>query len=289
MDYSELLHDFLDGELNPVHEDTLFSALQTNESLRLEMKDLLEMRRAVEADKVAFMPSATSTNAIFSQLGFAAPAAAGAGALAGTGGALAASTSGGAVAGAGFGLAQVFGVVAGAALLTSLVFIGLVIPGLDNSNNDSALERSAHSLTLEDASLAGPLDFTMLNPAEPADVRLAAQAAGDIQQDQREQLIAAADAMVAAQNQRNSLAVQLLAVNNRAENATAKTLPSNQNGTLALNDANADGNTPIVESEHLESTAPLTSLAALLPPANTQGNAIERDPAAKPQFDRTCH
>lgn len=155
MDYSELLHDFLDGELDPVHEDALFGALQRNEHLRLEMKDLLEMRRAVEADKAAFLPSATSTNAIFSQLGFAAPAAAGgAAALTGESTAVAAAS--------GFGLAQMAGVFAGAALLTSLVFVGLIMPALDDQTGSRLLEADAPARILE----AEPIEFTMVSPPE---------------------------------------------------------------------------------------------------------------------------
>ena len=154
MDYSELLHDFLDGELDSVHEDALFGALQRNENLRLEMKDLLEMRRAVEADKAAFLPSATSTNAIFTQLGFAAPAAAGgAAALGGQTAAVATST--------GFGLAQMAGVFAGAALLTSLVFVGLIMPALEDGNGGLA-ESTAPARILN----ADPLEFTIVSPPE---------------------------------------------------------------------------------------------------------------------------
>ncbi len=75
MNYSELISEFLDGSLDVAKEDTLFSGLSANEDLRSELKELLAIRRAVGSDKVAFTPSAASTHAIFSQLGFTAPVA----------------------------------------------------------------------------------------------------------------------------------------------------------------------------------------------------------------------
>ncbi len=185
MDYSELLHDFLDGELNPIHEDALFGALQRNEHLRLEMKDLLEMRRAVEADKAAFLPSASSTNAIFSQLGFAAPTAAGgAAALAGESTAVAAAS--------GFGLAQMAGVFAGAALLTSLVFVGLIMPALDDQTGGSLAQADAPARILE----ADPIEFTLVSPPETIVLNngiAAATAAPTVDTQRKDGLPAAAD------------------------------------------------------------------------------------------------
>lgn len=75
MNYSEMLHDFLDSSLNSSGEETLFRALASDDELRFEMKYLLKLRDAVRDDDEAAVVPIASTNAIFSQLGYTAPAA----------------------------------------------------------------------------------------------------------------------------------------------------------------------------------------------------------------------
>jgi cell division protein FtsB len=72
---SELLHSFLDGELDSVSEQELFATLAESGELRGEMRDLLAMKNAVESDDEAFTPPAETTKALFASLGFAAPIA----------------------------------------------------------------------------------------------------------------------------------------------------------------------------------------------------------------------
>ncbi|NOY06969.1 MAG: hypothetical protein GXO82_10150 [Chlorobi bacterium] len=73
MNNSELLLEFLDGDLSPDQEDALFSALASNSELRREMKDHLAISSAIRDDVEAFTPPVESTRNIFSTLGFQAP------------------------------------------------------------------------------------------------------------------------------------------------------------------------------------------------------------------------
>lgn len=73
MENYELIQDFIDGTLDPNKEQEFFAMLGTNEDARNELKSQLAIRDAVRADVAAFTPSAKSTIAIFSQLGFQAP------------------------------------------------------------------------------------------------------------------------------------------------------------------------------------------------------------------------
>lgn len=75
MNYSEMLNDFLDSSLNGSEEETLFRALASDDELRFEMKYLLKLRDAVREDDEAAVVPIASTNAIFAQLGYTAPAA----------------------------------------------------------------------------------------------------------------------------------------------------------------------------------------------------------------------
>ncbi len=72
---SELLHSFLDGELDSTSEQQLFATLAESGDLRGEMRDLLAMKTAVSGDIEAFTPPADTTKALFASLGFAAPIA----------------------------------------------------------------------------------------------------------------------------------------------------------------------------------------------------------------------
>ena len=70
MNYSELLHDFLDGTLGSEHQEALFIALAQEAELRSEMQQLLRIKRAVQNDTEAFMPPPEARDAIFARLGF---------------------------------------------------------------------------------------------------------------------------------------------------------------------------------------------------------------------------
>lgn len=72
---SDLLHAFLDGELEQSHEQPLFNELASSGELRNEMRELLAMRSAVQQDIEAFTPPLAATSNIFSTLGFTLPAA----------------------------------------------------------------------------------------------------------------------------------------------------------------------------------------------------------------------
>jgi len=70
---SEMLHLFVDGELNSSQEHILFSELSGSEELQVEMKDLLSIRDSVQNDIEAFTPPVEATQGVFSRLGFTSP------------------------------------------------------------------------------------------------------------------------------------------------------------------------------------------------------------------------
>lgn len=74
MNYSELINDFIDGRLAPDKEDELFLALSSDDELRSELKENLAIDQAMKDDAASLAPSAASTAAVFSRLGFDAPA-----------------------------------------------------------------------------------------------------------------------------------------------------------------------------------------------------------------------
>ncbi|MFW5701359.1 MAG: anti-sigma factor family protein, partial [Bacteroidota bacterium] len=65
MDYTKLIHEFVDGTLSPEHEEELFASLRSNDELRSELKQQMAIKSAVRSDTKAFTPSAASTMAIF--------------------------------------------------------------------------------------------------------------------------------------------------------------------------------------------------------------------------------
>ncbi|MCX7736646.1 MAG: hypothetical protein N2319_08015 [Candidatus Kapabacteria bacterium] len=67
---SELLHLFLDGELEAGKETFLFSELASNEELRSEMRDLMLIRNKIKADSAPIAPPLETTASVFSSLGF---------------------------------------------------------------------------------------------------------------------------------------------------------------------------------------------------------------------------
>ncbi|MGE5480405.1 MAG: anti-sigma factor family protein [Chloroflexota bacterium] len=99
MENFELIHRFLDGDLDAAQEAEFFGELSASDELRQELKEQMAMKSAIRRDYKAFTPAAASTVAIFSKLGFAGGAAA-AGAAAGTALETAAGSSAGAASGA---------------------------------------------------------------------------------------------------------------------------------------------------------------------------------------------
>ncbi len=73
MDYSTLLLEFMDGTLEGTDELALFNALSSNEELRAEFKHLLALSSSVRNDITPFLPPTSSTQHIFTQLGFTPP------------------------------------------------------------------------------------------------------------------------------------------------------------------------------------------------------------------------
>jgi hypothetical protein len=70
-EYTELIYDFLDGELPQSEETRLFAAFLHDADVRMEFKQILLINAAIQNDTQAFTPSPESDNAIFTRLGFA--------------------------------------------------------------------------------------------------------------------------------------------------------------------------------------------------------------------------
>lgn len=78
---SELLHAYMDGELDAGLETSLFAALNNNMDLRTEMRELLALRNAVKRDRAVLVPPLTATAGVFGALGMSAPYAIGTGSV----------------------------------------------------------------------------------------------------------------------------------------------------------------------------------------------------------------
>lgn len=73
MENLELINDFVEGELSAESEELLFSTLASSPEARIELKSMMAMKEAIKSDTKAFTPSAKSTVAIFTSLGFTPP------------------------------------------------------------------------------------------------------------------------------------------------------------------------------------------------------------------------
>lgn len=69
----EQLYAFMDGELDPAFEQQLFNELARNQELRVEMKDLMTMRQAVQHDIA--LPSPLVKDRLLTAVGFSGSAA----------------------------------------------------------------------------------------------------------------------------------------------------------------------------------------------------------------------
>lgn len=71
--HSDLIQHLLDGELDSMYDQTLFSELAANSDLRSELKQQLALRNEVANDRMALIPPASLTGAVFTGLGMSAP------------------------------------------------------------------------------------------------------------------------------------------------------------------------------------------------------------------------
>jgi hypothetical protein len=74
MEYTNLIHDFVEGTLDRSKEDELFMLFNSNEELRTELKQFIAMDKAFSRKLSTFIPSAKSTMGVFSTLGLNLPA-----------------------------------------------------------------------------------------------------------------------------------------------------------------------------------------------------------------------
>ena len=75
MNYSRLIHDYLDGELPQQKEDILFREIAANSSIRTDFNLQMKIHMVAKQDLGVIAPPLSITNAVFSQLGFAPPTA----------------------------------------------------------------------------------------------------------------------------------------------------------------------------------------------------------------------
>lgn len=73
MNYNDLIHQFLDGELDSVNEDVLFSNLSNNTEIREMFKQQVQLHLLTQNDMASITTPSESTNYIFSSLGLSVP------------------------------------------------------------------------------------------------------------------------------------------------------------------------------------------------------------------------
>lgn len=73
MDYNSLIHEFLEGGLSKTREDELFAQFSSNEELRGELRNSINIDNALGKKLSSFAPSAKATIDLFSKAGFGAP------------------------------------------------------------------------------------------------------------------------------------------------------------------------------------------------------------------------
>jgi hypothetical protein len=74
-EHSDLIQHLLDGELDAMHEHTLFGQLAVDQDLRTELKQQLAIRNEVQHDRALLLPPAHLSRALFAGIGAAAPIA----------------------------------------------------------------------------------------------------------------------------------------------------------------------------------------------------------------------
>ena len=73
MDYTQLINDFVEGNMDAGHEEQFFLSLASNNELRSELKQQLAIENALMKDSKAIQPSTAVTSMLFARLGFDAP------------------------------------------------------------------------------------------------------------------------------------------------------------------------------------------------------------------------
>lgn len=75
MEYPKLIHEYLDGELNPILEDRLFSEMAINQDVRSEFSKQLKLQNITNSDLNSIDIPSDTTAAVFAGLGFSIPSA----------------------------------------------------------------------------------------------------------------------------------------------------------------------------------------------------------------------
>lgn len=74
MEYLRLINDYLEGAIDKAEEQKLFSELSSNETLRDELKQAIELDKVLSKRISAFVPTSQATFSLFNQLGIGAAA-----------------------------------------------------------------------------------------------------------------------------------------------------------------------------------------------------------------------
>ncbi len=146
MNYSELLHNLFDRSLDSHQEERLFMELASNDELRTELKQVIDMEFAVRNDFEAFQPAPESQDKIFGALGIT-TAAVTSSAIATT-----ALTYSGWIAKYLNPILLSVGSLIFGGLLTFLLMNGLSDSGANNTAKDNYMSSNHQSPTVSDAS-----------------------------------------------------------------------------------------------------------------------------------------
>lgn len=76
MNYTRLIHDYIDGALNKNEQDLLFAELFQNAELRNEFNQQLKLHTISQKDMAMISTPVSATNAIFTKLGYSIPSGA---------------------------------------------------------------------------------------------------------------------------------------------------------------------------------------------------------------------
>ncbi len=128
MEYSRLIHDYLEGELPVLLEDKLFAEMALNQDLRGELNKQIKIHLITKNEMNSITIPSDATNAVFSGLGFSIPSAA--------------STS------AFYRFRQDFSIKKYARYFisfTALLLIGFFIYNTDDKSNDNVLKAEINS------------------------------------------------------------------------------------------------------------------------------------------------
>ncbi len=240
MNYSEMLHEFLDNSLSGSSEETIFRALAADEELRFEFKALLKMQDAVRDDAKARVVPLASTNAVFAQLGYTTPA------LVGAGGAVAATQTGLLPllrSAGGYLLAALVG-----AVLTSSIFV---------FTSDDTQPRIAEKATGTTAVVQSPSAQNLPNLAgtNPAEAKAAETVASAPAITNRTESVAVASTTLAATKKEPKAQPQVVVpqtIGNPQDVSTTSELSVAQETDPAFNAASSEDSQPALRLESLQ-------------------------------------